>query len=172
MIWDTEELICTHSYAALEFPIRGLSFSHDGEFVAIASEDNDIPIVCFNSAIGMAFSQHADFGIHRRACAQGPPKKRGWHDSGGMAPVPSVLGIHNGRALNDRTRPKEVRHGSDVTVLLTLFQGTTLRCLYLRSLADLLAYTFGSPHIIAKSLLYYYSEYISQNRQSNEYHYY
>ena len=49
-VWDVEEVVCTHTFSAVEYPIRGLSFSYDGELIAIASEDKEIGIVCLSSA--------------------------------------------------------------------------------------------------------------------------
>jgi len=43
-IWDVAELACLRSYSRLEWPIRTLSFNHDGTMLAAGSEDLVIDI--------------------------------------------------------------------------------------------------------------------------------
>ncbi|XP_052772137.1 THO complex subunit 3-like [Mya arenaria] len=43
-IWDAKELACVRTISRLEWPIRSLSFSHDGKMLASASEDLIIDI--------------------------------------------------------------------------------------------------------------------------------
>jgi len=43
-VWDLDELICVQTFDRLEWPLRSVSFSHDGRFVAGASEDLHIDI--------------------------------------------------------------------------------------------------------------------------------
>jgi len=38
-LWDAKELVCVRTLSRLDWPIRTLSFSHDGKLVASASED-------------------------------------------------------------------------------------------------------------------------------------
>ncbi|KAL2911946.1 hypothetical protein HK105_208556 [Polyrhizophydium stewartii] len=44
-LWDVETLTSVQTYTQLDWPIRALSFSFDGEFVAFGSEDTVIEIV-------------------------------------------------------------------------------------------------------------------------------
>ncbi|XP_052102226.1 THO complex subunit 3-like [Mytilus californianus] len=43
-LWDVGELVCVRTFARLEWPVRTLSFSHDGKMLASASEDLVIDI--------------------------------------------------------------------------------------------------------------------------------
>lgn len=43
-IWDVKELVCEVTCARLEWPVRTLSFSFDGRYIASASEDPIIDI--------------------------------------------------------------------------------------------------------------------------------
>ncbi|XP_064602865.1 THO complex subunit 3-like [Liolophura sinensis] len=43
-LWDVSELICVRTFSRLEWPVRTLSFSHDGKMLASASEDLVIDI--------------------------------------------------------------------------------------------------------------------------------
>jgi THO complex subunit 3 len=43
-VWDTREMACIATVGRLEWPVRSVSLSHDGLFVASASEDNFIDI--------------------------------------------------------------------------------------------------------------------------------
>ena len=38
-LWDVNELACLHTFSRLDWPVRTLSFSHDGKLLASASED-------------------------------------------------------------------------------------------------------------------------------------
>jgi THO complex subunit 3 len=49
-LWDTQDAICLQTYPELEWPIRALSFSHDDVYLASASEDLFIEIVCLRNA--------------------------------------------------------------------------------------------------------------------------
>ena len=44
-IWDANELICARTVSRMEWQIRTLSFSYDGQLLAIGSEDPVIDIV-------------------------------------------------------------------------------------------------------------------------------
>lgn len=37
--WDAEERACIRTFSRLDWPVRALSFSHDGSMLACASED-------------------------------------------------------------------------------------------------------------------------------------
>ncbi|PKY13032.1 WD40 repeat-like protein [Rhizophagus irregularis] len=41
-LWDLEECVCLRSFKELEFPVRTISFTHDGVYLAAASEDEHI----------------------------------------------------------------------------------------------------------------------------------
>ncbi|XP_013406023.1 THO complex subunit 3 [Lingula anatina] len=43
-LWDLEDLVCVRTFSRLEWPIRTMSFSHDGKILASASEDLVIDI--------------------------------------------------------------------------------------------------------------------------------
>lgn len=43
-LWDAEELCCVRVFSRLDWPVRTLSFSHDGKLLASASEDLIIDI--------------------------------------------------------------------------------------------------------------------------------
>lgn len=45
-LWDQRDLTCLRTFPNMEWPIRSLAFSHDGEFIAAASEDPFVEIVC------------------------------------------------------------------------------------------------------------------------------
>ncbi|CAH1258398.1 THOC3 [Branchiostoma lanceolatum] len=38
-LWDVAELVCVRTFSRLDWPVRTLSFSHDGQMLASASED-------------------------------------------------------------------------------------------------------------------------------------
>ncbi|XP_054766090.1 THO complex subunit 3-like [Lytechinus pictus] len=38
-LWDVAELVCVRTFSRLDWPVRALSFSHDGQLLASASED-------------------------------------------------------------------------------------------------------------------------------------
>ena len=43
-LWDREENYCQRTFSSMDWPIRSLGFSHDGEFLAMSSEDSFIGI--------------------------------------------------------------------------------------------------------------------------------
>lgn len=43
-LWDVEELACLRTFSRLDWPVRTISFSHDGKLLASASEDLMIDI--------------------------------------------------------------------------------------------------------------------------------
>uniref|UniRef100_A0A8C9YLD9 THO complex 3 n=1 Tax=Sander lucioperca TaxID=283035 RepID=A0A8C9YLD9_SANLU len=43
-LWNVEELVCVRCFSRLDWPVRTLSFSHDGKMLASASEDHFIDI--------------------------------------------------------------------------------------------------------------------------------
>ncbi|KAF0292976.1 THO complex subunit 3 [Amphibalanus amphitrite] len=48
-VWDAQQLMCRHTVSRLDWPVRTLSFSHDGELLAAASEDLLIDISAVSS---------------------------------------------------------------------------------------------------------------------------
>jgi WD40 repeat protein len=44
-LWTLDELVCVRSFSLLELPVRTLSFSHCGTYLAAGSEDSLIDIV-------------------------------------------------------------------------------------------------------------------------------
>ncbi|PWA98967.1 transducin/WD40 repeat-like superfamily protein [Artemisia annua] len=45
-LWDISEMLCVRTFTKLEWPVRTISFNHTGEYIASASEDLFIDIVC------------------------------------------------------------------------------------------------------------------------------
>ncbi|KAG0052281.1 hypothetical protein BGZ83_002787 [Gryganskiella cystojenkinii] len=43
-LWDLDEYICLRTFGKLDWPVRTISFSFDGEFIASASEDLNLDI--------------------------------------------------------------------------------------------------------------------------------
>uniref|UniRef100_A0A1B6CX87 Uncharacterized protein n=1 Tax=Clastoptera arizonana TaxID=38151 RepID=A0A1B6CX87_9HEMI len=43
-LWDVKELACVRTFSRLDWPVRTISFSHDGQLLACASEDHVITI--------------------------------------------------------------------------------------------------------------------------------
>ena len=43
-LWDANELACLRTFNRLEWPVRTISFSHDGKLLASASEDTIIDV--------------------------------------------------------------------------------------------------------------------------------
>ena len=43
-LWALPEMVCIRTFGRLEWPVRTLSFSHDGQLLASASEDTVIDI--------------------------------------------------------------------------------------------------------------------------------
>jgi THO complex subunit 3 len=43
-LWDAEELACVRVFSRLDWPVRTISFSHDGNLLASASEDLTIDV--------------------------------------------------------------------------------------------------------------------------------
>lgn len=43
-LWDLDELVCVRTFSRLDWPVRTLSFSHDGGMLASGSEDLIIDI--------------------------------------------------------------------------------------------------------------------------------
>ena len=48
-LWDVGELACVRTFSKLEWPVRTISFSHDGKLLASASEDLLIDISHVNT---------------------------------------------------------------------------------------------------------------------------
>jgi THO complex subunit 3 len=44
-LWDLSEMLCINTFCELEWPVRTISFTHDGLFIASASEDKFVDIV-------------------------------------------------------------------------------------------------------------------------------
>jgi THO complex subunit 3 len=70
LLWQTEELAPVGAYTHLEWPLRQLSFSFDGQFLATASEDYFVDIVDLE---GMESS--------RRLTCDKPQHTVAWHPS-------------------------------------------------------------------------------------------
>ncbi|KAM8847758.1 THO complex subunit 3-like isoform 1-T1 [Synchiropus picturatus] len=51
-LWDVDELVCVRCFSRLEWPVRTLSFSHDGKMLASASEDHFIDIADIETGEG------------------------------------------------------------------------------------------------------------------------
>ncbi|VDI53825.1 THO complex subunit 3, partial [Mytilus galloprovincialis] len=64
-LWDVGELVCVRTFARLEWPVRTLSFSHDGKMLASASEDlvidiSDVKSLSYNEGFfGHSVSDYA-----------------------------------------------------------------------------------------------------------------
>jgi THO complex subunit 3 len=60
-VWDTEDYVCVRTFTSLEWPVRTLSFSYDGEMLAAASEDRFIDIVGVTelSCVSQSAANHA-----------------------------------------------------------------------------------------------------------------
>lgn len=43
-VWTVADLVCVHAFMRLEWPVRTVSFSHDGQYIAAGSEDTVIDI--------------------------------------------------------------------------------------------------------------------------------
>ena len=43
-LWDVKDKVCVRTLTRLDWPVRTLSFSHDGRYIASASEDLQIDI--------------------------------------------------------------------------------------------------------------------------------
>ncbi|KAJ3412808.1 THO complex subunit 3 [Chytridiales sp. JEL 0842] len=43
-LWDLDDLVCVRTFGRLDWPVRTISFSHDGELIASGSEDHLIDI--------------------------------------------------------------------------------------------------------------------------------
>ncbi|KAG0566409.1 hypothetical protein KC19_7G061900 [Ceratodon purpureus] len=43
-LWDVSEMLCVRTFTKLEWPVRTISFNHDGQYIASASEDLFIDI--------------------------------------------------------------------------------------------------------------------------------
>jgi len=50
LLWDVNDLVCVRSFARLESPIRSLSFSHNGHYIASVAEDAKIDIADVETA--------------------------------------------------------------------------------------------------------------------------
>jgi len=52
-LWDLDEMVCVRSFGSLSWPIRTLSFSHDSQFIALASEDHIIDIANVETGVSV-----------------------------------------------------------------------------------------------------------------------
>ena len=43
-VWDTHECVCVGVVARLQAPVRAVSFSHDGAFLAAAGDDDAVDV--------------------------------------------------------------------------------------------------------------------------------
>jgi WD40 repeat protein len=56
-LWDIQDLICLRTFGELDWPVRTVSFSHDGSLLAMGSEDRVIDIVCcFKNLVGLSMT--------------------------------------------------------------------------------------------------------------------
>ena len=67
-LWDLSELACIQTFIELDLQVRQLSFSHDGKYIASASEDKLIGI----------FDIHAHSMVHSVPC-KAPQHTVSWH---------------------------------------------------------------------------------------------
>lgn len=66
-LWDLEEFICVQTFSKLDWPVRTLSFSHDGQYIASASEETAIDI------------SHVETGEHIYKILANAANKVCWH---------------------------------------------------------------------------------------------
>ncbi|KAG4305146.1 hypothetical protein PORY_001316 [Pneumocystis oryctolagi] len=66
-LWDLEEFICVQTFSKLDWPVRTLGFSHDGQYIASASEENAIDI------------SHVETGEHIYKISANAANKVCWH---------------------------------------------------------------------------------------------
>ncbi|KAL4566944.1 hypothetical protein LXL04_031070 [Taraxacum kok-saghyz] len=50
-LWNISEMLCVRTFTKLEWPVRTISFNHTGDYIASASEDLFIDIVCVSSCV-------------------------------------------------------------------------------------------------------------------------
>jgi len=88
-LWDINELICIRTFTQIESPVRTLSFTYDGNFIASGVEDNFIEI------------SHVDTGetVHKISC-DGAMNSLAWH------PKAFLLAY-----ASDSTKHREEKHG-------------------------------------------------------------
>ncbi|KAJ3123597.1 hypothetical protein HK098_001807 [Nowakowskiella sp. JEL0407] len=69
-LWDVDDFVCVRTFGALDWPVRAISFSFDGELIASASEDHVIDI------------SHVDTGesVHKIPC-DAAMNTVAWHPS-------------------------------------------------------------------------------------------
>lgn len=70
ILWNTEELAPIAAYSRLEWPLRQLSFSFDGQFLATASEDFYVEVL-----------EQDSFESSRRLTCDKPQHSVAWHPS-------------------------------------------------------------------------------------------
>ncbi|KAJ1561172.1 THO complex subunit 3, partial [Nowakowskiella sp. JEL0078] len=57
-LWDVEDFVCVRTFGGLDWPVRSISFSFDGELIASGSEDNWIEIVIVKSHVESGETVH------------------------------------------------------------------------------------------------------------------
>ncbi|KAI6076892.1 THO complex subunit 3 [Aix galericulata] len=77
-LWDVDELVCVRCFSRLDWPVRTLSFSHDGKMLASASEDHFIDIAEVETGNGLIWG-NSKGGI-------------GWRSAGGAGRALEELG--------------------------------------------------------------------------------
>jgi len=53
-LWDVNELACVRTFSYLEWPVRTISFSHDGKLIAMASEDLCVSVAHVDTGASVA----------------------------------------------------------------------------------------------------------------------
>ena len=53
-LWDVNELACVRTFSYLEWPVRTISFSHDGKLLSSASEDLCVSIAHVETGASIA----------------------------------------------------------------------------------------------------------------------
>ncbi len=60
-LWDASELACIRTFVNLDWPVRAISFNHDGSLLASASEDLTIDISHVETGEKVQFKKYAYF---------------------------------------------------------------------------------------------------------------
>ncbi|KAG5438483.1 hypothetical protein PCANB_002587 [Pneumocystis canis] len=66
-LWDLDEFVCVRTFSKLDWPVRTLSFSYDGQYIASASEETAIDI------------SHVETGEHIYKILANAANKVAWH---------------------------------------------------------------------------------------------
>jgi len=100
-IWDVEHMICVRTIGRLDFGIRTLSFSWDGQFIAAASEENKIDIADVETG-ELVYSLMVD----------APTNSVAWHPNKLLLAYAGDDGVDD-RSRDDRDRYRD-RHSEGV----------------------------------------------------------